>query len=144
MDLLESLQMEGSEPLAQAKKAIRHTLETIRDNATIGYECGLGSQTFALLTEAAATMFGRPVREVRENFLPQGVKPFAVSWHLVSENKPCGGETVVVGFSDGTFDAGSYSSGLWHGSNGQTFSEKPVMWMIPEVPEESELQEDEE
>jgi hypothetical protein len=60
--------MDGQPAIDQAKHALRYTLERIRDNSNIGYHLGLGTQTFALLTEAAATCFGAPLEQVRRNF----------------------------------------------------------------------------
>lgn len=68
MSLMDSAQMQGLSGEDQAKKAIRHVLEQIQDNENIAHQMGLGSQSFALLTEAAATLFNRPLQDVRENF----------------------------------------------------------------------------
>jgi hypothetical protein len=70
MSLLEDKQMAGVAPEDQAKRALRHVLEQIRDNPKVGYEMGFGSQSFALVTEAFATLTGEPVEEVREIYLP--------------------------------------------------------------------------
>lgn len=73
-DLMTNKQMEGKPAIEQAKLAIRNALQQIKDNRTIGWHMGFGSQSFALLTEAAATLWGRPVEEVRENFMPRAAK----------------------------------------------------------------------
>lgn len=64
--LFESKQMEGQTELEQCKRAILHVLGQIQKDKRAADVFGLGSQSFALLTEAAATMFNKPVREVRE------------------------------------------------------------------------------
>ncbi len=74
MDLLmTSTQMDGWEAELQAKQAIAHVLQTIRDNPEIAWYLGIGTQSFSLLTEAAATLWGVPLLEVREKFLPPKV-----------------------------------------------------------------------
>lgn len=72
--IIDSLQMEGETLQQQCVRAIRHTLLRIREDATIGYVMGLGSQTFALLTEAYATATQTPVRQVREIYMPQNAR----------------------------------------------------------------------
>ncbi len=142
MSLFDSLQMEGKDAVRQAKLAIRHTLGIIQSNPAVGYHCGMGSQTFALLTEAAATLFGEPVRQVRENFAPKdAVKPAELRWFLVGNHKPCAGEDVLCGFQDGGFSVGNYHDGAWWNSaTGYEFlSGDPVMWALPDVPDESEV-----
>jgi len=70
-DIFTAKEMEGIEPLGQAKRAIRHTLERIRNHPEVGFYLGVGTQTFSLLTEAAATLYGEPVEKVRTHFAPQ-------------------------------------------------------------------------
>lgn len=74
MNLMNSKQMEGLPAEDQAKKAIRHMLDQIRDNPEIGWYCGFGTQAFSLLTEAHATLWGRDLEETREAFLPENPK----------------------------------------------------------------------
>ena len=64
------LQMEGMSPTEQAKKAIVHMLKRIKSHPQIGYYCGELTETFDLLTEAAATLYGEPVDKVREFYTP--------------------------------------------------------------------------
>ena len=64
-------QMEGMTGEQKAKKAIRHVLEQIRNNPDIGWYLGVGTQSYSLLTEAAATLFERPHEEVWNHFRPQ-------------------------------------------------------------------------
>lgn len=71
--IMEATSMDGKAPLDQAKKAIQHTLHRISEHPTVGWYCGAGTATFALLTEAAATLFGEPVRKVREYYQPKDV-----------------------------------------------------------------------
>lgn len=69
MDLDSNKQMEGKTAEEQAKKAIGHVLVRIRDEAHIGwYFCDI-TQSFALLTEAYATLTGRGIEEVRDTFV---------------------------------------------------------------------------
>lgn len=65
------LEMEGVEPVEQAKRAIVHTLNVIRNKPEVGYYLGELTETFDLLTEAAATLFSEPVDKVREFYRPQ-------------------------------------------------------------------------
>lgn len=74
MSLMTDIQMEGQTAEQQAKKAIAHTLQQIRDNPSIGWYLGFGSQTFSLLTEAAATLWSEPLETVRRNFMPRNAK----------------------------------------------------------------------
>lgn len=67
----EDLEMEGMAPTEQAKKAIVHTLNQIRNKPEVGYYLGELTETFSLLTEAAATLFGEPVAKVRAFYRPQ-------------------------------------------------------------------------
>jgi hypothetical protein len=60
----------------QARKAIKHTLAQIRDNYQVGYHMGVGTQSFALLTEAAATLFGESdIEKLRKEFAPKSATP---------------------------------------------------------------------
>lgn len=70
----ENLQMKGLAEVDQAKRAIGHVLDTIRDNKNVGWYLGLGTQSYALLTEAYATLTGVGIREVREGFSPKNPK----------------------------------------------------------------------
>lgn len=58
-------------PTGKAALAIRHTLTQIRENPILAYHCGFGTQTFHLLTEAAADLFDEPASKVREMFMPR-------------------------------------------------------------------------
>lgn len=66
--LMSSKQMDGLDATSQAKKAISHTLNTICESKERWELMGLGTQSFSLLTEAAATLFGKSIEEVRKNF----------------------------------------------------------------------------
>lgn len=65
MNLLTDTQMDGLSQVEKAKKAINHVLIVLRDNPDAYYHLGLGTQAFALLTEAAADLNGRTVEETR-------------------------------------------------------------------------------
>jgi Lar family restriction alleviation protein len=54
----------------QAAKAIQHTLARISEQPTVAYHCGYGTQTYALLTEAHATLHGITMEEAQENYPP--------------------------------------------------------------------------
>ena len=60
--------MDGQTAEEQSKRAIIHVLNQIRNNKKAADVFGLGSQSFALLTEAAATLFNEPVKKVREHY----------------------------------------------------------------------------
>ena len=69
--LWEATQMDDLHQDAKVRQALFHVLGQIRSNPTVGYELGIGSQTFALLTEAYAALTGEAVRAVREHFYCQ-------------------------------------------------------------------------
>ncbi len=54
----------------KAKAAISHVLGQIRTHEGIGWFMGVGTQSFTLLTEAAAELWNEPVEKVREHFKP--------------------------------------------------------------------------
>lgn len=59
-------------PENQAKMAVGHVLQQIKENPSrLGWFAGFGSQSFALLTELYATLYGKPVSEVRKRFAPK-------------------------------------------------------------------------
>lgn len=66
MDLLTETQMDGVPAVDQAKKAIIHVLRAIKADERKRDVMGFGTQSFSLLTEAAATLCGEPVQKVRE------------------------------------------------------------------------------
>lgn len=70
-DLFTHRQVEGNTPLNQAKRAIAHTLQAIADDPRKYDLMGLGTQSYALLTEAAATLWDQPVDDVRRRFIPK-------------------------------------------------------------------------
>lgn len=65
------------EKLDLANRAIVHVLRRIRSEETVRYHLGFGTQSFALLTEAAAAIAEEPVEQVREFFAgpPTSKKP---------------------------------------------------------------------
>lgn len=58
------------EILALAQPAIDAVLRRIRDNPTIRFEMGVGSQTFTDLTAVSAALHNMPVDRVRESIIP--------------------------------------------------------------------------
>jgi len=70
-DIMNELQMEGMSGEAQAMKALQAVLDRIHGDPYVGWYLGVGTQTFSLVTEAAATLFGEPVEKVRRNFAPR-------------------------------------------------------------------------
>lgn len=68
MDFLENRQMEGVEPIDQARRAIIAVLGYCKRSPRVGYYVGIGTQSFDLLTEALATIEGKPVKEIRETW----------------------------------------------------------------------------
>ena len=65
---LSQKQMEGEEPLAQARQALSYVLGQIHDRPEVGWYLGIGTQTFALLTEAFATIAGKDLADVIDRF----------------------------------------------------------------------------
>lgn len=74
MSLMTSTEMDDLEPVEQARKSIRHILRLISDHPEVGWYLGLGTQSFALLTEALASIDGTTVKDVREKFRPLRAK----------------------------------------------------------------------
>lgn len=84
----------------QASKAIAHTLLRIAEQTTVAYHCGYGTQTYALLTEAQATLTGKTIEEIQDRFppaqpkeLPAGSKrdcPFCGGSYLEVKDVVCG------------------------------------------------------
>ena len=72
MDIWTNKSMEGRPPVDQAHAAIFKTLERVRDEYNIGYHLGLGTETFAVLTEAAATLSNGDVQTLRREYAPGG------------------------------------------------------------------------
>lgn len=54
----------------QAAKAIAHTLRNISERPGVAWYLGHGTQTYALLTEAHATLHGITMAEAKENWPP--------------------------------------------------------------------------
>lgn len=61
-------------PLQQAQLALGHILSRIRNDDRVGWYLGFGTESFALATEAYATLTGKPVLAVRTAFAPQKPK----------------------------------------------------------------------
>lgn len=73
MDIMTDRQMETLSRDNQSLQAITHTLTTIRDNPNVAWYLGVGTQTWALLTEALATLTGRDVAHVRRTMRPVSI-----------------------------------------------------------------------
>lgn len=71
IDETDERQMEGKPPIDQALQAISYSLRRIREEWNIGYHMGEGTQAFALLAEAYATLNNEALSDVREKFSPQ-------------------------------------------------------------------------
>lgn len=54
----------------QAAKAIAHTLRNISERPGVAWYLGYGTQTYALLTEAHATLHGITMEQAQENWPP--------------------------------------------------------------------------
>jgi len=54
----------------QAEKAIAHTLQNIAQRPPVAYYLGLGTQTYALLTESLATLSGKGMAEIKALYQP--------------------------------------------------------------------------
>jgi hypothetical protein len=59
------------EQIEKSKKAISHVLNRLREDDALRYQLGFGTQSFELLTEAAAALFDEPVEQVRAHFLSE-------------------------------------------------------------------------
>ena len=68
-DLMTDRQMESLSRDNQCVQAITHTLTAIRDAPTV-WNVGPGSPSWALLTEALATLTGRSLSDVRRAMMP--------------------------------------------------------------------------
>lgn len=53
-----------------AKKAVTHVLRQIRNHPHVGWYLGFGTQSFELLTAAAAAAHGEPLEQVQAHFAP--------------------------------------------------------------------------
>jgi hypothetical protein len=73
-DMFSDTQMDGLSNEDKAKRAIEHVLRIMNENHEVGYHLGLGTQSFALLTEAAAALWGEPVDQVRHKLAPRSVE----------------------------------------------------------------------
>lgn len=69
--LYEATSMDGTQKEDQLAIAFRKTLDRIREEPEVGWLLGLGTETFALLTEAYANHTGESVNTVRQYFQPK-------------------------------------------------------------------------
>jgi NMD protein affecting ribosome stability and mRNA decay len=74
LDLLCDACGKEKDNLLVAKKAIQHVLTQIRDDSSIGWYMGYGTQSFDLLTRAAAVLWGEDHGKVEEMFMPKNAK----------------------------------------------------------------------
>lgn len=51
-----------------AQKALAHILKQMNTNPALRHEIGFGTQSYELLTEAAATLFDEPIGIVRAHY----------------------------------------------------------------------------
>lgn len=101
-------QMDGCEPIEQAKKALSHLIRVMGENPHLAYYLGPGSQSFSLVTEAAATLFGQTVEQVRERAInPHAAEPRAgiselieACERVVRENRERDGEISIGAVED--------------------------------------------
>jgi hypothetical protein len=61
-------------PERQAKKALAHILDRVRSDSRVGWYLGHGTESFALATEALATLTGNAVFAVRKAYAPENPK----------------------------------------------------------------------
>ena len=141
-DLFTAKEMEGVEPNEQAKRAIRHALERIRNHPEVGYYLGIGTQTFSLLTEAAATLYGEPVEKVRKHFLPRSTRDpdndkSRVTWYRVDSGElPRDRRRVLLATHLGEVREGYIENGKWFFANGIELWSEVITWAdMPEAPE---------
>ena len=57
-------------PDAQARKALAHILSRVREDSRVGFYLGYGTESFALATEALASLTGEEVLKVRKTYEP--------------------------------------------------------------------------
>lgn len=63
----------------QAAKAIAHTLRNISERPSVAWYLGRGTHTYALLTEAHATLHGITMEEAQENWPPADQPEFTLN-----------------------------------------------------------------
>jgi hypothetical protein len=86
MSCLDHRSMQGLTAEQQAKQAIEHLLKRVRDDDRMYFMIGLGSESFALLTEAYATLTGSDVVAIRK--LLAGITPDSKPFARVSQAEP--------------------------------------------------------
>ncbi|MEW6304396.1 MAG: hypothetical protein AB1705_13040 [Verrucomicrobiota bacterium] len=67
------------------REAVWHTLQQIRDNPDVAWHLGEGTETFALLTQAAALLCDQPLDAIRELFLPKKTRDAGKAWRACEE-----------------------------------------------------------
>lgn len=63
--------MAGLSNIDQAKRSIMHVLSYMRENWEVGYQLGVGTQSFALLTECYTNITGEELEEFRQRMAPR-------------------------------------------------------------------------
>lgn len=56
------------EKIVAAQKAVGHVLQRMNEDEQTRYQIGFGTQSYVLLTEAAAALFDEPIEKVREHY----------------------------------------------------------------------------
>ena len=84
----------------QAAKAIAHTLRNISERPGVAWYLGHGTQTYALLTEAHATLCGITMEQAQENWPPADQPKF--EGDALNQCPFCGSQYLKI--VDETFD----------------------------------------
>ena len=58
-------------PVLQARTALAHILDRVRRDPYVGWYLGYGTESFALATEALASITGSEVLDVRKTYAPE-------------------------------------------------------------------------
>lgn len=58
----------NEEKIVAAQKAVSHLLQRMNEDEQTRYQIGFGTQSYVLLTEAAAALFDEPIEKVREHY----------------------------------------------------------------------------
>ena len=56
------------EAILESQKAVAHVLQRMNESEPLRHEIGFGTQSYELLTRAAAALFGEPIEQVRSHF----------------------------------------------------------------------------
>lgn len=72
--MLNKTSLDALDPLNKARVALTHALQQIRDNPSVGWFLGFGTETFSLLTESFAAIQGEDVAQIRKDYMPVNAK----------------------------------------------------------------------